>query len=131
MVRTLDCLPSNKFNPRMATFNVKSSLFAGVLAAIGASVCCVGPLVLLMLGIGGAWVANLTAVEPLRPWFIGATVLFLGLAFRRLYLQPQACEPDALCAEPIVLRRQRRIFWIVALALLALLSVPWLAPFFL
>ena len=51
----------------MTTFNVKGSLFAGVLAAIGASVCCVGPLVLLMLGIGGAWVANLTAVEPLRP----------------------------------------------------------------
>jgi mercuric ion transport protein len=115
----------------MATFNVKDSLFAGVLAAIGASVCCVGPLVLLMLGIGGAWVANLTALEPLRPWFIGATLLFLGLAFRRLYLQPQVCEPGAVCAEPIVLRRQRQIFWSVALALLALLSVPWLAPFFL
>jgi len=38
----------------MATFNVKGSLFAGVLAAIVASVCCVGPLVLLMLGVGGA-----------------------------------------------------------------------------
>ncbi|RQP21820.1 mercuric transporter MerT family protein [Piscinibacter terrae] len=114
----------------MATFNVKSSLFASVLAAIGASVCCVGPLVLLMLGIGGARVASLTALEPLRPWFIGATLLFLGLAFRRLYLQPQACEPGAACAEPIVLRRQRWIFWVVALALIALLSVPWLAPFF-
>jgi mercuric ion transport protein len=115
----------------MATFNVKGSLFAGALAAIGASVCCVGPLVLLMLGIGGAWVANLTAVDPLRPWFIGATVLFLGLALRRLYFQPQVCEAGAACAEPIVLRRQRWIFWIVALVLLALLSVPWLAPFFL
>ena len=115
----------------MPTFNVKGSLFAGVLAAIGASICCVGPLVLLMLGIGGAWVATLTALEPLRPWLIGATVLFLGLAFRRLYLQPQVCEPGAACAGQIVLRRQRWLFWIVALALLALLSVPWLAPFFL
>ena len=106
-------------------------MIAGVLAAIGASVCCVGPLVLLMLGIGGAWVANLTALEPLRPWFIAATLLFLGLAFRRLYLQPQVCEPGSVCAEPIVLKRQRAIFWVVALALLALLSVPWLAPFFL
>jgi mercuric ion transport protein len=113
----------------MATFNVKGSLFAGVLAAIGASVCCVGPLVLLMLGIGGAWVANLTALEPLRPWLIGATLLSLGLAFRRLYLQPQVCEPGAACAEPSVLKRQRWIFWIIALALVALLSVPWLAPF--
>lgn len=115
----------------MTTFRVKGSLIASVLAAIGASLCCVGPLVLLTLGIGGAWIANLTALEPLRPWFITATLLFLGLAFRRLYLQPQICEPDAMCAEPIVLKRQRLIFWGVALALLALLSAPWLAPFLL
>lgn len=115
----------------MATFNVKGSLFAGALAAIGASICCVGPLVLLMLGIGGAWVASLTALEPLRPWLIGATLLFLGLTFRHLYLQPEVCAPGAVCAEPIVLKRQRWIFWSVTLALLALLSVPWLATFFL
>lgn len=115
----------------MPTFTFKGSLAAGVLAAIGASVCCVGPLVLLTLGIGGAWVANLTAFEPLRPWFIAATLVFLGLAFRRLYLQPQVCEPGAACAEPMVRARQRRILWLVTLALLVLLSVPWLAPFFL
>jgi mercuric ion transport protein len=115
----------------MATFNVKGTLFAGALAAIGASICCVGPLVLLMLGIGGAWVASLTALEPLRPWLIGATLLFLGLSLRRLYLQPQVCAPGAACADPIMLTRQRWIFWIVTLGLLALLSVPWLATFLL
>ena len=115
----------------MPTSKFKSSLLAGVLAAIGASVCCVGPLVLLTLGIGGAWIANLTALEPLRPWFVATALLFVTLAFRRLYLQPQVCEPGAACAEPIVLERQRLIFWVVVLALLGLLSVPWLAPFFL
>lgn len=115
----------------MPTLKFKGSLAAGVLAAIGASVCCVGPLVLLTLGIGGAWVANLTAMEPLRPWFIAATLVFLGLAFRRLYLQPQVCEPGTACADSTVSRRQRIIFWIVTAALLALLSVPWLAPYFL
>ena len=115
----------------MAAFTIKNSLVAGALAAIGASACCVGPLVLLALGIGGAWVANLTALEPLRPWFIAATLLFLGLAFRRLHLQPQVCEPGTACADPKVLKRQRLLFWGVAVALLALLSVPWLAPFFL
>ena len=115
----------------MPTLKLRGSLVAGVLAAIGASVCCVGPLVLLTLGIGGAWIANLTALEPMRPWFIAATLIFLGLAFRRLYLQPQVCEPGAPCAEPLVIRRQRAIFWVVVLALLALLAVPWLASLFL
>lgn len=112
-------------------FNFRGSLFAGVLAAIGASVCCVGPLVLLTMGIGGAWIATLTAWEPMRPWLMAATLLFLGLAFRRLYLQPQVCEPGAACAEPAVLKRQRLIFWAVALLLLALLALPSVAPFFL
>ena len=114
----------------MAALNAKGSLVAGVLAAIGASVCCVGPLVLLALGIGGAWIGNLTAFEPYRPLFIGLTLLFLGLAFRKLYLVPQTCAPDTLCADPQTPKRQRLIFWSVAVLLLGLLAVPWFAPLF-
>ena len=112
----------------MATLNANGSLVAGVLAAIGASVCCVGPLVLLGLGIGGAWIGNLTALEPYRPISIGLTLLFLGLAFRRLYLMPQVCAPGESCADPQVVRRQRLIFWWVALVLVGLLAVPVVAP---
>ena len=50
----------------MSSFNANASLFAGALAASGVSVCCVGRLLLSMLGIGGAWIAHLTALEPLR-----------------------------------------------------------------
>ncbi len=108
----------------------KGSLIAGVLAAIGASVCCVGPLVLLALGISGAWIGNLTAMEPFRPFFIILTLVFLGLAFRKLYVVPRVCTPDSACANPRVLRRQRITFWIVTTMLLLLLAVPWIAPLF-
>ena len=101
---------------------------AGVLAAVGASVCCVGPLVLLALGIGGAWIGNLTALEPYRPLFIGLTLLFLGLAFRKLYSMPQACASGTPCAETQTPKRQRLTFWSVAVVLLGLLAVPWFAP---
>jgi len=113
------------------TMNTGSrALIAGVLAAVGASVCCVGPLVLLALGIGGTWVGSLTAMEPYRPIFIGLTLLFLGLAFRRLYLMAQVCTPDTPCADPRTIRRQRFVFWIVTVLLFGLLAVPWLAPLF-
>lgn len=105
-------------------------LIAGALAAIGASVCCVGPLVLLALGIGGTWIGSLTAMEPFRPVFIVLTLLFLGLAFRKLYLFPRVCSPGTPCANPDTLRRQRLIFWIVTTLLLGLLAVPRLAPLF-
>lgn len=45
---------------------------------------------------------------------MAATLVFLGLAFRRLYLQPQVCEPGAACVQPAVFKRQRLIFWVVA-----------------
>lgn len=114
----------------MARLTEKSSLIASVLAAIGASVCCVGPLVLLALGIGGSWVGSLTAMEPYRPFFIGMTLLFLGLAFRKLYLVPQVCTPGTPCADPRTRQRQRLTFWIVTVLLLGLLAVPWFAPLF-
>ncbi len=114
----------------MAWLNVKGSLVAGVLAAIGASVCCVGPLVLLTLGIGGAWVSNLTALEPVRPFFMAVTLLFVGMAFRRLYLVRQVCEPGTPCADPRTVGRQRLIFWLVTGAVVALLAVPLAAPLF-
>lgn len=43
-------------------------LFGGIAAAIGAGLCCVGPFLLLTLGIGGAWIGNLTLLEPYRPF---------------------------------------------------------------
>src|SRR5882762_2757431 len=108
----------------MAALNAKGSLAAGIIAAIGASVCCVGPLLLLALGITGAWISNLTALEPYRPIFIGLTLLFLGLTYRQLYLAPQPCAAGAECPDPGALRRQRLIFWLVAALLLGLLAVP-------
>ena len=105
-------------------------LIAGILSAIGASICCIGPLVLLALGISGAWIGSLTALEPYRPIFIGLTLLFLGFAFYRLYLVRPSCSPESACATPRTLRRQRVAFWIVAVLVLSLIAVPWIAPLF-
>lgn len=115
----------------MEKLDANRSLIVVVLASLGASICCVGPLVLLLLGVGGAWIGNLTALEPYRPVFIGVTFIFLAVAFRKIYLTPQECAPDALCASPQTQRRQRWMFWIVAGLVLTLLTVPLAAPLFL
>ena len=110
----------------------EKSLSKGTLiAGITASVCCIGPLLLLMLGISGSWISNLTVMEPYRPIFIGITLLFLGLAFRKLYLVPQRCAVDTPCAQPANLRKQRIIFWLVTVVVTAMIAFPWYAPLFL
>ena len=53
------------------------ALLGAAVAAIGASVCCVVPLVLVLLGISGAWIAYLTALDAWRPWFSAATLVCL------------------------------------------------------
>ncbi len=65
--------------------NGRGALFAGGLAAILASACCLGPLVLIALGFSGAWIGNLTVLEPYRPFFIGAALVALFFAWRRIY----------------------------------------------
>jgi hypothetical protein len=69
--------------------DTKQALWASALAAIGASLCCVAPLVLVTLGLGGAWLSNLTQLEPLRPVFVVLTLGLLALAGRKLYRRLQ------------------------------------------
>jgi mercuric ion transport protein len=103
-------------------------LIAGILSAIGASICCLGPLVLLALGVSGAWIGSLTALEPYRPIFIGLTLLFLAGAFYRLYLVRPACSPESACADPGTLKRQRLGFWILTVLVLGIIAAPWFCP---
>lgn len=103
---------------------------AALLAAIGASACCVGPLLLLSLGIGGAWMSTLTSMQTIRPLFIVLTLIFVALGFRKLYLTPSQCAADEACAISDVQRRQRLIFWGGSVFILILLTFPWYAPFF-
>src|SRR5436309_14782721 len=84
-----------------------ASIAAGVASALGASVCCVLPLVLVAIGVGGAWVAQLRSLERFYPVFVGLAIAAFAYAFYRLYLKPAPCAPDTRCATPVTRRNQR------------------------
>jgi mercuric ion transport protein len=110
----------------------KVGLIGGVLAAIGASVCCLGPLLLASIGLGGAWVSHLTALTPYRWVFILAALGFMGYAWHKIY-RPQpgaACEPGTPCASPQTNRIYRVMFWVVSAVVLAGIASPYFAPLF-
>jgi mercuric ion transport protein len=106
--------------------NTKWSLAGAVAAAVGASVCCLGPLLLLALGVGGAWIGNLTAMEKYRPIWMAATLVFLGLAFARVYRKPKgdACASKSSCP-PNAGRRNKVLLWIVTALVLGVLALPY------
>ena len=113
-----------------SVLNTKTTLIGSVLAGIGASACCIGPLLLLSMGIGGAWIAHLTALEPYRPVFIVLTVLFLGWTFWKLYLAPQSCAVGDNCIADRTRRVQRILFWVLLPVVFLLLISPRILPYF-
>ncbi len=96
-----------------------------LLAAAAASVCCVVPLALVLLGIGGAWIGNLTALEALRPGLSVVALLCLGWAFWLAYARAPRCSAEADCADPRRLRRRRRWLWVAAALVALLLLFPY------
>jgi len=108
----------------------RTALMTGGLAAILASTCCLGPLVLVALGFSGAWIGNLTALEPYRPIFIGAALVALFFAGRRVFRPAAACKPGEVCAIPRVRRTYKVLFWVVTALVLVALTFPYILPFF-
>ena len=105
-----------------------ASIAAGAVSALGASTCCVLPLVLVSAGLGGAWIAQLRAFEQFQWVFIALAAAAFGFAFYRLYLRPAPCAPDAICAPPSARRRQRIAFWITLISAKAVLLAPYFVP---
>ena len=103
-------------------------LIGGVLAAVGASLCCIGPFVLLTLGISGAWIGNLTLLEPYRPVFIAIVMMLLGWAGWQIHRPVEGSEPGTACAVPQTRKRRRVIFWIMAIIALVLVTSSYWIP---
>lgn len=105
-------------------------LFTGGVAAILASTCCLGPLLLVALGFSGAWIGNLTLLEPYRPFFIGTALLAMLFAWRRIYRPATECKAGEVCALPQVRATYSVIFWIVAALVVVVLAFPYVFPLF-
>lgn len=110
--------------------NTRLPIIGGITAATVASLCCVGPFVLLSLGISGAWIGNLTVLEPYRPVFIMLVMLLLGWAGWQVYRPVDTCEPGTVCALPQTRKRRQMVFWIAAIVALVLVTSTYWIPLF-
>ncbi len=101
----------------------------GLLGAVLASACCVGPLLLLGVGISGAWIGNLTALEPFKPLFAVGALGFTAAGFQQFYFRkPVVCGPSSYCARPASARITKTALWAALALVLAALTIDWWAP---
>ncbi len=96
----------------------------GGIAAAGASaLCCAGPILAVTAGVSGAGLAS--TFEPLRPYFLGATAIFLVLGFWLLRREEKmACEPGKPCADPKVRRRMKVMLWVATVVSVVFATYP-------
>lgn len=65
----------------MSTNRISKGLVGvGIIAPIAASLCCIMPLMVVLVG-GGSLASQFSWLEPARPYLIGLTILTLGLAW--------------------------------------------------
>jgi mercuric ion transport protein len=102
----------------------------GLLGALAASSCCILALAMFGLGASGAWIGNFTRLAPYQPYFIAATVAFLGYGYWLVY-RSRACADGDACAgrlsNPIVTAS----LILATLLVVAALGLDFMAPFFL
>src|SRR5271169_737014 len=104
----------------------------GILAALGAASCCMVPFALFTLGISGAWIGNLTALEPYQPVFATLAATCLGYGFYLVYRKPKiACAEGSYCASPSSNRTAKVGLWAATVLVIIAVGFPRLAALFL
>lgn len=111
---------------RQRTLLATGSILGGLIA----SACCVLPLVLVSLGVSGAWIGSLTALNPYKPYIAVVTLALIGAGFWRVYFRPRpvVCGPDGYCARPESTVITQVVLWLAAGLVILALTIGWWAP---
>ena len=110
----------------------KLAAVGGVIGALAASSCCILPVILFSLGIGGAWIGNFTQLAPYQPYFIAATLAFIGTGYWLSYRSSKAaCAAGEACARPIPNRLVKIALIAATVIVIGAWAFDYVAPYLL
>jgi len=99
-------------------------LVCSIISAVVASICCLGPVALAILGVSGAGLFSKFA--ELRPYFIGITLVLLGLAFYLSYRKREVICEDGTCKIKSVRKWNKIILWVATGFIAFFIAFPYL-----
>jgi mercuric ion transport protein len=123
--------PTSAALPRNEDRTQRLIAAGGILGALAAASCCVIPFALFLAGVSGAWIGNLTALEPYQPIFALVSLGFVGYGAWCLYRKPKVVCADGYCATPRSDRIAKMGLWTAAVMVIVAVGFPYAARYFL
>lgn len=104
------------------------SLF-GALAMVS---CCILPLALVSLGVGGVWIAQLTALYAYKWYTFAVASAFIGWGFWKVHrAEAGECAEGTVCARPVNRTLMKASLWLAAVVTAIAMIFPYVTPYIL
>lgn len=101
----------------------KFALGGAIAAAFGAGLCCVGPVLFALFGLGAFGAASV--FQSLRPYLLAVAVFALAFGFYRVYFRREQCMPGEACATKPVNKVNRTALWVALFMVVAFAISPY------
>jgi mercuric ion transport protein len=100
--------------------------------ALAMTSCCILPLVLVSFGVGGVWIAQLTALYAYKWYTFAIAAGFIGYGFWKVHrAEAGECRAGTACARPVNRRLMKASLWFAAVVTVIAMIFPYLTPYIL
>jgi copper chaperone CopZ len=107
----------------------KKLIGAGLLTAIASSLCCITPVLALILGTSGI-ASTFSWLEPFRPYLIGFTILVLGFAWYQKLKPKKEIDCDCETDEKSSFIQSKLFLGIVTIFAIVMTAFPYYSSVF-
>ena len=98
--------------------------------ALAMTSCCILPLVLVSLGVGGVWIAQLTALYAYKWYTFTFAAGFIAWGFWKVHRAEEGeCRDGTVCARPVNRRIMKASLWLATVVTAVAIVFPYVAPY--
>jgi len=103
-----------------------------LLGALAMTSCCILPLALVSMGVGGVWIAQLTALYAYKWYTFAFAASFITWGFWKVHRSEAGeCRDGTACARPVNRRIMKGSLWLATVVTLLAMVFPYVSPYFL
>ena len=103
-----------------------------LLGALAMTSCCILPLVLVSFGVGGVWIAQLTALYAYKWYTFTVAAGFIAWGFWKVHrAEAGECRDGTVCARPVNRRLMKVSLWLAAVVTAAAMIFPYVTSYIL